>query len=118
MRRQGAFDGTRTVLDLEGWRGDLSNYAVLMGCFASRRDGQTDLAKKLLDDAAARCDTSAWPYPIIKHLRGEIDEAKLIAAATDDDRMTEVRCFLGLDCLQHGKKDAARTHFRLGQGTR
>ncbi len=66
----------------------------------------------LLDDAAVRCDTSAWPYPIIKHLRGEIDEAKLMAATTDDDRMTEVRCFLGLKALQEGKQDAARTHFR------
>jgi hypothetical protein len=49
---------------------------------------------------------------MINYLRGQVDEAKLIAAATDDGRMTEVRCFLGLKALQEGKQDAARGHFR------
>ena len=73
-----------------------------------QRDGQGDRAKTLLDDAAARCDRSAWPYPIVKYLRGEIDEPKLLAAANDNNKMTEARCLLGLEVLEKGKKDAAR----------
>ena len=111
-RQIGSLDGFRAALELGGWRGNDSIYSVLMAYFAALRDGKRDQAKGILDDAAARCDTSAWPYPIVKFLRGEIDEAKLMAAATDDDRMTEVRCFLGLKCLQDDQKAAALSHFR------
>jgi lipoprotein NlpI len=110
--RPGAPNGLKTVLELEGWHGDLSLYVVILGYFAARRDGQPDEAKALLDDAASRCDTSAWPYPVVKYLRGEIDEPKLMAAANDDERRTEVHCFLGLWSLQQGKKEAALAHFR------
>jgi lipoprotein NlpI len=110
-RRPGASNGFKTVLELEGWRGYSSLYAVTMGHFAARRDGHADQAKALLDEAASRCDTSAWPYPVVKYLRGEIDESKLLAAATDDDRMTEVHCFLGLKSLNENKKSAALSHF-------
>jgi hypothetical protein len=80
--------------------------------FAALRDGQPDQATKLLGEAERRCDTAAWPYPIIKYLRGEIDEATLTAAASDSDRMTELNCFLGLGCLQKEKREAALDHFR------
>ena len=70
-----------------------------------------DDAKKLLDEAASRCDTAAWPFPVVKYLRGEIDESKLMAAATDNDKMTEARCFLGLDTEQKGRKEEALAHF-------
>ena len=109
---KGALGGFKAALELGGWRGNVAVYAVLMAYFAAQRDSKADQATVMLHDASARCDTSAWPYPVVKFLRGEIDEAKLVAAATDDDRMTEVRCFLGLKALEVGKQDAARTHFR------
>ena len=76
-------DPARAVLDIQGWRDDLSMYAVLLGHFAARRDGRQDEARNLLDEAVVKCDPSAWPYPIIRHLRGELDEAGLLAAAVD-----------------------------------
>ena len=109
---KGALNGFKASLELGGWRGNVSVYAVLMAYFTAQCAGKADLATAMLRDAAAHCDTSAWPYPMIKYLRGELDDAKLMAAATDDDRMTEVRCFLGLKAFQEGKQDAARTHFR------
>ena len=112
MRRDGVSDAVKTVLDLEGWRQDVSLYAVLLGHFSARRDGQTEKAKKLLDEGAARCDASAWAYSIVRYLRGEIDERKLLTVATDDDRMTELRGYLGLDALQKGQVQAALAHFR------
>ena len=48
--------GRAKVLELEGWRGEYSQYAVLWGYFGLRRAGNADSAKRLLDDAAARCD--------------------------------------------------------------
>ncbi len=111
-RRDGAESGAKTVLDLEGWRGRLSQYAMLLGHFSARRAGRSDDANKLLEAAASQCDTAAWPYPVVKYLRGEIDESKLMAAATDNDKMTEARCFLGLDMEQKGRKEEALAHFR------
>ena len=111
-RRGGAADEAKAALDLQGWREDLSMYAVLLAHFDARRAGQQDQARSLLDEAAAKCDASEWPYPIIKHLRGELDEAGLLAAATDDDKRTEARCFLGLEALEQDRIDAALAHFR------
>ena len=102
----------RAILELEGWQGAISCESAIMGYFAALREGQPDQAKKLLDAAAVRCDKSAWPYTIVKYIRGEIDKAMLMAAATDNDRMTAVRCSLGLECLQKNQQEAARSHFR------
>ena len=84
---------------------------MLLGHFSARSDGQDKEARTFLDDALAHGDKSVWPFPIIKYLCGEIDEDALLAAANDNDKMTEARCFLGLDLLMRGKKDAAATQF-------
>ena len=63
-------------------------------------------------EASARCDRSAWPYPIVRHLRGELDEAGLLAVAQDDGKRGEARCYLGLTALERGRDDAALEHFR------
>ena len=85
---------------------------MILGHFAALRGGRNDQAKSFLDDAAARCDKYVWPYPVVEYLRGESKQAKLLAAATDNDKMTEVRCFLGLDLIQKKEKDSALAHFR------
>ena len=68
-----AGDDERKFLELEGWRGEYSQYAVLWGYFGSRRAGKAEAARRFLDEAAAKCDTAAWLYPVIRYLRGEID---------------------------------------------
>ena len=85
---------------------------MIFGHFVALRDGRNDQGKSFLDDAAARCDRSVWPYPVVEYLRGESNQAKLLATATDNDKMTEVRCFLGLDLIQKKEKDSALAHFR------
>ena len=72
-------DGFKLALKLAGWRDDVSCCAALMGYFAAQNEGNREQAQALLDEAAGNA-TSAWPYPIIKHLRGEIDEPKLMTA--------------------------------------
>ena len=110
--RPGAADEARTVLEIQGWRGDLSMYAVLLGHFAARRDGRKDHSRRLLDEAAAKCDASTWPYPIIKHLRGDLDEAGLLAAVSYENEWTEAQYYLGLQAVEQGRADAAIAHFR------
>jgi tetratricopeptide (TPR) repeat protein len=100
------------AIRLEGWKEPRAVYAVILGHFAALRVGRNDQAKSFLDDAAARCDKSVWPYLVVEYLRGESTQAKLLAAATDNDKMTTVRCFLGLDSIQKKEKDSALAHFR------
>ncbi|MGB2607631.1 MAG: tetratricopeptide repeat protein, partial [Isosphaeraceae bacterium] len=105
-------EDARKVLELEGWRGEYSQYAVLWGYFGLRRAGNADSAKRLLDDAAARCETTAWPYPVIRYLRGELDQTAMLAAASDNDKMTVARFYLGLDLALKGRYEEAREHYR------
>src|SRR5271157_1147829 len=105
-------DDARKVLELEEWRGEYSQYAVLWGYFGLRRGGDADSAKRFLDEAAARCDTTAWPYPVIRYFRGELDQAAMLAAASDNDKMTVARFYLGLDLALKGRYEEAREHYR------
>ncbi len=112
LRRGGAVAGFHTVLELEGGKGELSTFADILGHLAARLAGDEVQAKAFLERAPGKLDVGAWPYPIVKFLRGEIDEPALLAAAIDDDKRTEARCFLGLDHLLKGHKDQALAHFR------
>ncbi len=69
-------------------------------------------AKAFLEDAPGKLKVDSWPYPVVKMLRGEIDEPALLAAAIDDDKRTEARCYLGIDAALKGHKDQALAHFR------
>jgi hypothetical protein len=100
-------------IQLLKWRGDASCYGVLFAYFAALREGSQDKAKLLLGEAARRCNTAAWPYGIVQHLRGEIDETALLGAAHDTDNgLTDVHRFLGLKSLNEKNESAARTHFQ------
>ncbi len=112
QRQDGAVAGFKTVLDLQGGKGDLSTYAVILSDFAARLARNHAAATAILENAPAKLKVDAWPYPIVKLLRGEIDESALLAAAIDDDKRTDARCFLGLNELLKGHNDQAVAHFR------
>ena len=110
-RQPKAVGGFQTVLDLQGWKGDRALYAVILGHFAARQDEDEAAAKRFLSDSAGKLSED-WPYPVVRFLRGEIDEPALLKLAIDDDKRTEARCYLGLDHLLKGRKDEALAHFR------
>jgi tetratricopeptide (TPR) repeat protein len=107
-----AVEDVNRVTELQGWQGEYSIYAIIVGHFAYLRDGRGDQAKSMLERAAERCNHSVWPYPVVRFLRGDITEVNLLAAATDNDKMTEARCYLGLAAIRKQEKDTARAHFR------
>ena len=112
MRRDGPASEAKAILDIQGWDGDLALDAVLLGCCALRRAGQTEQARSLLDEAKLRCHAAAWPAPIIRYLRGELDEAGLMAAAEADGDPVEAHGFLGLEAPRAGREEEAMEHFR------
>jgi lipoprotein NlpI len=109
-RRDGVVEASQRLLELKGWRGFHSTYVVIMGHLGALRSHQSGQAKTFLDDAAALCDRSAWPYPVVRYLRGEIDEAQVLAAANDNGKMTEAHFYLGLKLIQQKQEKAALPH--------
>ena len=63
-----------------------------------------------MDDAEGKLK-DGWPAPLVKFLRGQIDEQAVMAATATRGQMSEAHCYLGLDELVRGHPDLARTHF-------
>ncbi len=95
-----------------GWRDKFSQFMVLSGYFGLLQAQQPDDAAKLLDRAATQVDTSAWPYPVIRYLRREINAQDLLALATDNDKLTEARAYIGMLLSHSGQREEALTHLR------
>ena len=111
LRQPESADGFRTVLDLEGGKGENSPFAVIRGHLAARLNGDAEEAKRFLTERAAKLGKD-WPYPVVEYLRGDIAEAALLKLATDDDKRAGARCYLGFDLLIKGKTNEAAAHFR------
>jgi tetratricopeptide (TPR) repeat protein len=109
-RKPVAADECRQVIEIQGWKGNLAACAVAVGYFSSRLANDEPRARAFLTDSAGKL-AEKWPAPAIKFLRGELTEQELLALATDDDKRTEARCYLGLHHLAGGKPDDARLHF-------
>ena len=110
-RNVDAVAGMREALTRGDWKDPRSAYSSIIGSIAAQRAGKLKDARAFLDDFKANGDTGAWPYPIIRYLRGETNSGEVMAAATDNDKRTEVHCFLGLDLLIKKKPAGVKDHF-------
>ena len=109
--RQGAAvnDGLES-LGLAGWRAPNSTYMVLLAHFGYRLQHREQDARALIDDCASKCDTTAWPYPIISYLRNELPANALMDLATNNDKMTEARAYIGMNLSMLGRPQEALVH--------
>jgi len=98
-------------LEVAGWRDEASPFMVLIAHLGYRQAGRMADAQKALEEAEKNCDTSAWPYPVIRCLRGEISSEELLRAADNTGKKTEARTYLGMDLLLKGRGAEAREHF-------
>lgn len=100
----------RSYLGLKGWKDERAQYVVILGYFGYRYGHEDAEANKLLDEAKTKCDTSAWPYPILRYLHHELSVQALINQAIDDDKKTEAQAYIGIDFALAGKRDEAMSH--------
>ena len=107
---QAAADARR-FLQVAGWRDESSQFMVLLAHLGERLAGQEEQARSILEEAARRGDTGAWPYPIIRYMRGELTAEELLRLAADNGQKTEARTYIGMDLLLKGKGQEAREHF-------
>jgi tetratricopeptide (TPR) repeat protein len=98
-------------LEVAGWRDESSPFMVLIAHLGYRQAGRMAEAQKALEEAEKNCDTSAWPYPVIRCLRGEISSEELLRAADNTGKKTEAHTYLGMDLLLKGRSAEAKEHF-------
>ncbi|MFN2492259.1 MAG: tetratricopeptide repeat protein [Pyrinomonadaceae bacterium] len=109
-RGQAAADAARKYIEIASWANANAPYAALLSYFGNRKAGRPEEAVKVLDEASAHMTAKAWPYPVLQHLRGELKDADLLALATDTDKMTEARAYVGMSLALWGRLDKARSH--------
>src|SRR5262249_33628462 len=102
----------RAFLALSGWKERNAQYIVLVGYMGEQQAHHEKEAHQLLDEAADKCNRAQWPYSIIRYLRREVTADALLAAATDTNKQTEARTYLGLDLSLSGHREEALTQLR------
>jgi lipoprotein NlpI len=107
-----AGDDAKVFLSLGEWSRDRAPYMAIVGTLGYMKAGRMDDATKLLDLARKRLNATAWPYPIVSYLRKEITRESLLAAATDNDKMTEARTYIGMALSAAGERQEALKHLR------
>ncbi|MBI3249646.1 MAG: tetratricopeptide repeat protein [Deltaproteobacteria bacterium] len=97
----------RAYLELKGWKDERALYVVLIGYVGYRHGKKDEEARKLLTEAKEKCNTSGWPYPILRYLQGELSGQALLDLAVDDDKKTEAQTYAGIDLALSGKPQEA-----------
>jgi tetratricopeptide (TPR) repeat protein len=85
-----------------------SNYSVIVAALADRKIGSP--TKELLDWWKPYQPRS-WPGPVLDYLNGKITASDVLAAASDNDKMTEAKTYLGICYELDGKTKEARDYF-------
>lgn len=102
-----AGDDAKVFLSLGEWSRERAPYMAIVGALGYMKAGRSDDASKLLDVAHKRLNSSAWPYPIVAYLSKEISKEALLSSATDNDKMTEARTYMGLALAATGERQEA-----------
>jgi alpha-glucosidase (family GH31 glycosyl hydrolase)/tetratricopeptide (TPR) repeat protein len=98
-------------LSLAGWRAESSLYMVLVAHFGYRLQHREPDAREILNECSLKCDPTAWPYPVIRYLRNELDATALIGLSTDNNKMTEARAYIGMNLSMLGRFQEALSYF-------
>jgi tetratricopeptide (TPR) repeat protein len=105
-----AVEAARKYIELQTWTDANAPYAAFMSYFGNRKAGRDAEAQKVLAEAFKHTDAKSWPASIVMYLRGDIDEKALLGLATDNDKMTEARAYVGMNLALARRFDAARGH--------
>ncbi|MBA3438470.1 MAG: tetratricopeptide repeat protein [Pyrinomonadaceae bacterium] len=102
----------QTYLRLRGWRNARSQYMVIAAYLGYRQARRNMDASRILDEAAAQCDTSVWPYPVIRHLRRDLTAQALLGLANDSNKVVEAQAYIGINLALSNRRDDALPFLR------
>jgi tetratricopeptide (TPR) repeat protein len=110
--RDGAGDDFRAVLRLKGWRHEISTTCIVDAYGADLLAGRGNEAREFLEQALARCDRGAWPYPLLRCLHGSLPEADALAAAPGAAERAQARLYVGIQRITDGRRDKGLDNLR------
>jgi len=111
-RGESAAQDAKAYLDYTNWSGDLAQIMVITAVLGYRKAGLNTEADILLSQAPKRLEVVAWPFPVIRYLKGELSAQEVINLADNNDRMTEARVYLGIDLIRQGKEAEGIAHLQ------
>jgi tetratricopeptide (TPR) repeat protein len=109
---EGADYDARVYVSLQGWRDPLSSYMAVLAVLGSRQAGRPTEGDRVLSEALVNLSPRMWPVPVLRYLKGDINEESLLHTALSKRQQTEAHAFIGVVKLQLGDREAARKHLR------
>lgn len=107
----GAETDARAFFNVAGLSDPAAPYMAILGVLAERRAGRDPAAYAFLEEALAKLPRpDAWPRPALLHLNGDLADADLIGAASNDVQRAEARTIVATTCLRARKPAEARDH--------
>jgi lipoprotein NlpI len=85
---------------------------VLVYYLGNQQANRGSEARKILDEAVNKSDSTAWPYPVVRYFMKEITAQDLLSLANDNDKMAEARTYIGMELSLSGKREEAVTHLQ------
>jgi Flp pilus assembly protein TadD len=102
-RSEAAAQDAKAYLDYTNWNENLAQFMVIIAVLGYRQAGLQIDANILLSQAPKRLEVAAWPFPVIRYLRGEMSVQEVFDLANTSERMIEARVYLGIDLIRQGK---------------
>lgn len=102
-----AIDDILHNIRARGCKSRNDGFLGIVCALAYMRMNDGDRARGLLFEIIQHC-SDEWPVLVARYVLGEIDAATLLRFASDNDKMTEARTYIGYMCLLEGRQyDAA-----------
>lgn len=100
-----------TYIGIHGWTDPWSPYIALLNYVSLRRAGNPAAASALVAEVRLTLPVADWPMPVAFYLHGDLDESALLALATQPDRATLARYYIGMQHWLNGDAAKARELF-------
>jgi tetratricopeptide (TPR) repeat protein len=96
---KGAIEDAERVMQFSS---DYKVYAPIVKYLANQRLSNQSALTQLEQDTSS-IQSDAWPYPVLIYLQGKMSAEELFKLATDNDRLTEAKTYVGMNL--HVKND-------------
>ena len=100
----------RDYLERTNWKGHQAPYAALLAYIANKQIGRDANAALIIEEAAEKCDPDIWEQNLLRYLRRQLTETRLLSSATNDEERTAAHLIIGFELLFQKKTDEAIPH--------
>ena len=86
-------------------------YVLIAGYLGLRKQNKVAEASAFLRVALKQPNDISWPTQVMRFLLADLPEKQLIQLATDNDKATEARAYIGMMKILTGDSSSATLHF-------